>query len=398
MKKRILIVSFNFWPEQNPRSFRAYELAKEFNRRRYLVTVITKKLNLDRGIPEPFNLIEVPSEEEDINLHLPRIPQKQASGCYSDVSEYIKNGKVAEIKIPQIFQFWKYFIWPSFRHYRFCKKCLTKLLPLRSKFEFDLTISVALPIVSHLLTYKLQKYGFQLGTIVADYGDPFTFNPAYSFSVNNYFHERKLMSCYDFITVPTAKAMESYTKLGFDAKKIRIIPQGFSFELTETSSSNQDLNFIKLKKPSIIYGGRFYENIRDPENFFKALQIINSEGSSLYCYIFTNLREPYAKFLHDKYALNRNGLISFVDTVSRDNFLKLLKQTDYAVNFLNKSDCQEPSKTIDYALTEVKTFDIDSAMNCMDIVNKIRSEDYYIPALDPGWDIRHIAQQFVSLI
>ena len=45
MKKKILIISKGFYPENSPRSFRATELAKEFAIQGYEVTVLTHRRN-----------------------------------------------------------------------------------------------------------------------------------------------------------------------------------------------------------------------------------------------------------------------------------------------------------------------------------------------------------------
>ena len=45
MKKKILIVSRSFYPENSPRSFRTTELVKEFARKGNNVTVLTPKID-----------------------------------------------------------------------------------------------------------------------------------------------------------------------------------------------------------------------------------------------------------------------------------------------------------------------------------------------------------------
>ncbi|MBS1516026.1 MAG: hypothetical protein JSS63_13400, partial [Bacteroidetes bacterium] len=50
-KKKILIVSSAFYPQNSPRAFRTTELVKEFARQGHSVTLITAK---DNTVHEPF--------------------------------------------------------------------------------------------------------------------------------------------------------------------------------------------------------------------------------------------------------------------------------------------------------------------------------------------------------
>jgi hypothetical protein len=393
-KKRILIISYFFWPEQTPRAFRAYELAKEFSKRNYQVTVITKKLKTERTRNEPFNLIEIPVKLENVYEHIPSA--LLARDDNKDVRREKKQPLHTRFNVPAKIQFWKLFIWPSLRHYEFCYRGVKKLLQSRTQFMFDMTISIGLPVASHLLTYKLHSHGLNLGTLVADYGDPLTFNPDVGFSMINYLKEKKMLSCFDFISMPTRKAVRSFTRLGIDPRKLRIIPQGFSFQTSKKIKYH--LPQQSLKRPIFIYGGQFYKKIRSPENFFNALYLLKQQGKSFHFYIFTHIEAPYVKYLQNKYEKTLSHVVSFHDTLNRDSFLDALKQADYGINFLNKSEYQEPSKLIDYALAAIKTFDVDPDLSPVEIVRKISSDDYYIPSLDPSNDIRKVVSQFISLL
>jgi len=393
-KKRILIVSYFFWPDQTPRAFRAYELAKEFSRQNYHVTVITKKLKIDRIKNDPFDIIEIPVKLENVNEHIPSA--LFAMEVRKNIRRKKKKPLHTRFNAPAKIQFWKLFIWPSLRHYEFCYRGIKKLLNYRTQFIFDMTISIGLPIASHLLTYKLYNHGFNLGTLVADYGDPLTYNPDIDFSMINYLKEKKILSCFDFISIPIKKAVKSFTRLGIDPRKLRIIPQGFSFQTS--NKIKYHLPQKSSKKSIFIYGGIFYKKIRNPENFFRALHLLKKQGKSFHFYIFTNIEHPYVKYLQKKYGKTLSDVVSFNDILMRGLFLGALEQADYGINFLNKSEYQEPSKLIDYALTGLKTFDIDMDLSPVEIVRKISSDDYYIPALDPVNDIRNIVSQYISLL
>ena len=57
MKKKILIVSRSFYPENSPRSFRTTELAKEFARQGHDVTVFTPSVKEHREFEQEHGVL-----------------------------------------------------------------------------------------------------------------------------------------------------------------------------------------------------------------------------------------------------------------------------------------------------------------------------------------------------
>ena len=60
----IIIISYNFYPENNPRAFRTFELAKEFKRREIEVDLVIPDYNYDYfSIKSEYglNIIKVPA-------------------------------------------------------------------------------------------------------------------------------------------------------------------------------------------------------------------------------------------------------------------------------------------------------------------------------------------------
>jgi hypothetical protein len=398
MKKRLLIVSYFFWPEQTPRAFRAYELAREFHRRNFEVTIVTKKLNVDRQLREPFILHEFPIYKRNVDVYIPSkylrqngtsaLPGKQPS-TNPDSNEIIK------LAIPSYLHFWKLFFWPSIWSREFANTG-NQYLNNRLTSEFDLTISVdsfALP--SHSLTHKLWKKGQRLGVVIGDSGDPFTFNPNHKFSFNHYIRERKLLACFDYITVPTSRAIGAFTKLGIQPNRIRVIPQGFSFDL---AGINQfDMGPLSSDTTLLVYGGKFKPKIRNPENFLAALTLLRKQGKKVCCRIFTDLRDPYIRHLRATYEDLLSDSLQFNELIMRDEFLSVIQQADYSLNFVNRSKYQVPSKMIDFALTGAKVIDISMDMTPENIAAKILSHDCYTPELDSRFDIKNVVNDFISL-
>jgi len=398
MRKSVLIVSYFFWPEQTPRAFRAYELAKEFDRRNFKVTIVTKKLNVDRKLREPFTLHEFPIYKRNVDLYIPsKLLKRNGITAFPGRQQSVKpnSSGIRKPAIPSYLHFWKLFFWPSIWSREFANAG-NKYLHTRLNSEFDLTISVdsfALP--SHSLTHQLWKKGQKLGVVIGDSGDPFTFNPNHKFSLNHYIRERILLACFDYITVPTSKAISAFTKLGIQQSRIRVIPQGFSFDLAGITPF--DLGPLSPDTTLLVYGGKFKPKIRNPENFLAALTLLRKRGKKVCCRIFTNLRDPYIRHLRAKYEEQLLDSLQFDDLIMRDEFLSVLQQADYSLNFVNKSKYQVPSKLIDFALTGAKVIDISMDMTPEEITSKILKHECYTPELDERFDIKNVVDGFISL-
>ncbi|MCP4694718.1 MAG: glycosyltransferase family 4 protein [Desulfobacterales bacterium] len=398
MKKKILIVSYHFWPEQTPRAFRAYELARELLRRDHEVTVVTKKVSVDRNLDQAFNIHEFPLKYSDVDRYIPSrllprktgAPEKERPGKPGK-----KTAGILNIALPHSLHFWKIFLWPSLWSREFAREGARRLKN-KLDVEYDLTISVdSFSLPSHCLTYKLRKQGVKLGVAVGDCGDPYTFNPSHAFSVVNYLRERVILSIFKYITVPTPKAIDAFTRLGVEKSKIKIIPQGFSFE--PLKSKKKIFGEDRTGKTILIYGGKFKNKIRNPENFFDALVKMKKRGKKVECHIFTDLKDSYTRHLREKYQPALGETATFHALIMRDKFLAANLEADFSLNFVNRSRYQAPSKLIDLAIVKAKIIDISMDMTPDEIVSKIEKKDYYMADLDPRFDIRSVADNFLSL-
>lgn len=328
MKKKILIVSRSFFPENTPRGFRTTELTKQFARMGHEVTVITPR-------------------KESVHDHF----EKEHGVVIKDLGQL--KWKPIEVKGSGLVRLFRRVLvrlaaltvlYPDLEVLFLVRKALAK-----EKGKYDLLITIAAPHPVHWATaMTLKKNSPIAGRWVADCGDPFMGGENDTFKRLFYFKYFEKWFCRkaDFITVPIEDARIAYYPEFRD--KIKVIPQGFRFEDVEILP-----DAIENPVPTFAYAGTLIPKIRDPFEFFDFLKETEIDYKFR---IYTNNIE-YA----NRYAAHSNGRIEVYPALPRLALLKELQKMDFVVNFENKGVRQSPSKLIDYAILKkpilaVKTF------------------------------------------
>lgn len=329
--KNILIVSYMFYPEKNPRAFRAYELANELSTK-YNVDVLTKKDNKNDISDKKYNLIGIPA-----GILKNKQTKKASLNTRKKVSSF---ANILKNLFKPIF---RYFI--STKDIEFSYQ-IKKYLENRRK-KYDVVISIALPFASHLGVWWYYKDKNEIPKIIMDYGDPFYKNPTMKLAFYFKKIEKKVIKISDYIVLPieeAKKAFEIYKDLGIDSK-IKIIPQGINIE------NKKIAKYKKNKIPTFMYAGVFYEKIRNPIDFFKELNKIDED---YLFYIYTNIQ----KLKEDKFGQkiieivnNSNGKIILRDMILREECIYEMSKMDFVINFENSISLQSASKVIDYSIS-----------------------------------------------
>lgn len=316
-KKKILIVSRSFYPEQSPRSLRTTELVKEFARLGHDVTLLTIK-NYDIH----------PSLEEEYGITIKdmgklRFPDVQLTGM-----DGIKNLSIRAIKRGlQLF-----FEYPHIELLFKVSKALKK------ESGYDLMISIAAPYPVHWGVAKARSARHPIAKIwVADCGDPYVGRENDSFNVLFYFSfiEKWFSRKADFITIPFEGARSAYFEEFHP--KIRIIPQGLSFPKQQntdhTYSRNHDITFA------------YFGNIESYRHYaIPFLEKLNSVKKSFKFIIYTRRKDIFESHL-DQQTLNKCLLMDYVE---RDVLLDQLSSVDFLVHFPYQKETQKSLKLIDY--------------------------------------------------
>lgn len=325
---KIVIITAYYYPLNVPRAFRATELAHEFARKGHQVTVI----NAINVINNNGDLLSV---DDTPNIRLVNL------GVFNhQINTQIK------VKVPKrkILSYIKQKIKKKL-FYLFTNKWLQLYWMARTRLKFDqkydLLISIGLPFAIHwAVSYKIKKQNIA-DCYIADYGDPFSkFNVA--IKVAPYFQliEKKCITRFDYITIPTVQAIDSYKWLK-DEIHIRVIPQGFNFSTIKLAK------YISNPVPTFAFAGLFYSDIRNPRVFLDFLSSLDLDFQFI---IYTNIHVEDNMRCITSYIRTLNRKIIIINTIPRDKLISELSKMDFLINIENLSKNQNPSKLIDYAL------------------------------------------------
>jgi hypothetical protein len=261
-------------------------------------------------------------------------------------------------------------------------KCLAKLNPV------DLLISIAAPHAIHWGVARARRHRPTLcRTWIADCGDPFmgvtidTFRKPFYFG----FAERAFCRRADFITVPIPEAINGYYPEFH--RKIRVIPQGFQFELPGPISESP-INSI----PTFAYAGAFIPGLRDPRPLLDYLSTLTKPFRFLCFTRQPDLIADYKAKLSDRLEIKAY--------LPREELLFILRQMDFLVNLENRVNMQSPSKLIDYAIANRPILSLDPLFPDLSKIDSFLGGTYqgrlHLPDLE-RYQIQNVAKAFLSL-
>ena len=376
--KKILIVSYTFYPEISPRAFRTLELAKELAKNND-VTILTK-------INE-----EIKDMKFKNNL---KIKQINSGFLFNKNIKNKKNDSLEKIRANKKYSFLR-----KIYRYLFAESEMEFAVPIFKELKkdeetYDAIISIARPFSDHLGVYLSKIFNPKISKIIIlDYGDPFyksiTNKRGYHFKII----ERLVLKKANYVTIPILEAQRAYEIFKID-KKIKVIPQGFN--LKELNNPKK----VEIKNRNFMYAGAFYEEIRNPLFLFEKL---NSLKENFIFNIYTSIdrlkNSQFGKKILEEIEKS-NGKIILKDVISREKIIEKMKEMEFLINLENINTEQSPSKLIDYAISgrpilsfNQENFDIEIFKEFLDgnYKNKktVELEKY---------DIKNVAKQFQELI
>ena len=209
--KKILIISEHIFPKQTPRAHRATELAVQLAKVGYQVTLCAVLGSYDyKKFQEKYNL-------KVLNLKL--------RWQYSPNTSDLKSKRYLIDKILNKL-FHKLFEYPLIEFFFKIPKLLNRIE------KQDVLISIAVPHQIHwgCAKAKMKNPSNFPKSWIADSGDPYFINIGNEKHKNKFAKKEKMVfeKC-NYYTVPFDKAKENYTNI--DPIKLKIIPQGFNFEI-----------------------------------------------------------------------------------------------------------------------------------------------------------------------
>jgi hypothetical protein len=339
-KKDILLITYYFPPQQTPRAFRWEIIVNFLINKGYKIDILLPKYN---SMPRP---------------ELKNVEYCETRQGVIDNFFYKKFYKTKSHRIKNLFKkicsiLFNIFVWPdsSIIWYLFAKKELKRMI---KNNRYNCIISSAMPFTSHLLGYYAKK---QLKIKwIAEYGDPFSFNPQPLKSIFNFLNgkiEKNIIKEMDYIVVPFEGSKEGFliNFPFFQENKIKVIPQIMPSLHSDPGKINWD-NFEK-SKINIVYAGTFYIPIRSPKILLEALVKLREKDVIAYhklrFHIFgSNMGGKINKLFNEYQQLLKDKIIILYGETSRESCAFAYEKADYLLNIANISEYQLPSKLIEY--------------------------------------------------
>ena len=322
--KKILIISYMFYPENNPRSFRAFELAKGLSQE-FEVTILTKFNNTNGG--ENFKIITIPPGFL-LNKNISK--------------KFFQKGIRKKSKLKKIFtKIFNYFLYSREIEFSYeIKKYLQNQVQ-----KYDSIISISNPFACHVGVWLFYKNKKNKPNIILDYGDPFYKNTFFKLAPYFKILERKILKISDAVVVPVENSKLAFEIYSNYIKKIKVIPQGLDM------TSIKKAKYSKNRIPTFMYAGIFYERIRDPLTVFEKMLSINKKFKF---FIYTDIERLYDSEMGKKIlelVNNSSERIEVKNKISREECIYKMSEMDFLINIDNISLNQIPSKLIDYSLS-----------------------------------------------
>ena len=367
-KKKILLVSRSFYPDNSPRSLRTAELAKEFARKGHDVTIITPRVKEHLEF-EQIHKVKI------IDLGQPKwqLIDLKGSGLILLLRRFIRrfSGLLFE--------------YPNIELAGMVKRALKR------GGNYDVLISIAVPYPIHwgvAAGWSKNSKKNPAKKWIADCGDPYMGQENDTFKRPFYFKyvEKWFMRKADYITVPTTGAIQGYyTEFH---SKIKVIPQGFRFEDIEIyQEATQSIH------PVFAYAGMFIPGRRDPSEFLDYLCSLNQKFEF---YIYTNTTQ-----LIEPFRNRSEGRIKIMQFLPREKLLFELSKMDFMVNFENVGSKQTPSKLIDYTIIEKPILSIQTGNLNKEVINEFMMGNYENAKIikNPNqYRIENVYKEFLKII
>ncbi|EJR32025.1 transporter [Bacillus thuringiensis] len=354
--KRVMVISYWYYPENVARAFHVKGIVSSLIQEGYHVELIIPRNNMYQEIDA--------RESDNITVHQvkPGILLHKEKNRW-DVNKNILNNSQSNFLIKGLKKLYDVLVWPdrtvewAINAYRYVKK--NKL-----HINSEAMVTVGLPVSTHITGHLLKKDASHLKWI-ADYGDPFSYNPDREIRKYDKFLESKILKNVDSIVIPTENAVDCYTNLGVNRSEIHVIPQLFEEQQGESSYK------IDKEKFNIMYAGSFYRGIRSPVEFIHGLVLASKKNPKLHFHYFGNVN-ALEEFLEME-GLDIKTIPITVNTFKdRSEIISIMKNMDLLINLNNKSTSQIPSKIIDYLYADTRILNVGS--NLTELFDNVDNE------------------------
>ena len=220
-----------------------------------------------------------------------------------------------------------------------------KGLNLVSNNGYDLLFSSGFPFSSHLVALSLKKITNL--PWVADFGDPWAYNPEAKPSglkfVTERYLEKKVLKNVSSIILTTEETkrdyLDNYSFL--QAEKVHVLTPGYDSEDFKAATSRKKKSVFHL-----VYTGTIYAHRAKLEPFFKALRDLIYKDSQLRKKLkFSFVGSIWREEIID---IELRRFVEFTSFVSFQNSVNYMKNADILVIWGNTGGVQIPGKVFQY--------------------------------------------------
>lgn len=354
--RKVLIVCYDFYPENKPNTYRWFNIAKKWVEQGIEVSVITADKNQYKAFEE-INGIKIYRTTEYFIGNLKYKYRDNANDNLQPVTKIKGFSAIAKSFLRKIYDLtWSNFYWPDHSFL-----WTFSAVPLASKIieEYNITevITVSWTFSAHRIGDKIKKKFPQIYWL-ADTIDPFSFNAkvnnSHFYHKLNILYENKIFERANFNSVLTERIRQKYISL-FPAtkEKIGVINNIFipvEFDYVKKNNKDEKLRFLFL--------GTLSKGTRSPENLlFLFNKIIeNFPKIDIQLDFYGNFTDTVGDF--QKYPHLLNKYIYLNGFIGKDEVNEVMRNADVLLNIGNSNEYQEPSKLIEYMYSGKKILNV----------------------------------------
>ncbi len=385
-KDKVIIVSYFFYPENKPRAFRSFELAKGLAKSGYKVDLVIPSYSLD-GVE--INYKDLTSKFPSITIKSLENARKKIETNKKTVS--INDNKKLPIGFVNFLKRLVYFFFPSGKDFIYGWKLFHFFR--KNRMSADSIISISYPYSVHMGSIFARKFGFLKSNIIlTEFSDTLVGCPALPNSFIHKWIQKFISNNTNIIITPTENSVPNFT-LYKSKDKVKVIPQGYDFNDTKIKK------YIKNNVPTFGYAGSFHATARNPKIFLEYLSTLDFDFKFI---VYSNIKDPDLVRIFNEYQEKLKNKLEIRGLIPRLDVIESMSTFDFLIFEENLSENQSPSKIVDYKLTERPIFSfsqnkIDKS-KFIDFINANYSDSDFDSFNISDYSIESVVNKFISLL
>lgn len=353
MKRKVLIITYDFFPDNSPNTYRWLNVLKEWKEKTNIeIFVISSQKNNFENYEEHDGIYIYRTQNFILKILNKKLKNHNIQPVQQDD---IKKGKSIVRTIYDLT--WTNFYFPDFA-FLWQKPAYKMAKKLIAEKNIHNVITVSWPFSGHVVGYKLKKkYNINW---IADTIDPFylssAVNNASLYKKINKLYENKILSKANTISLLTDKLKKKYSEI-YPSLRDKIT---VNYNVFVPYSIPENQKSIEKNSTVLVFVGTLSPITRSPESLlsiFDGLVKLNMDtDKNLELHLYGNLESCANDFIKYDYLIGKNLFLH--NFTSREKITRILQNADAVVNIGNKNAFQEPSKIVEYVFLKKKILNI----------------------------------------